>query len=163
MTGRRNDAGNLILVVAAAAILVFGALALTGCSLDPDGGASLSVAKEYAPTPVKLSVLESMDQQGFSYANYLYTYVTYPSLTDTGTVAVVGLMYGPSGTKGVLDVYKALALKIGDDGVWKVLSATKGTPAAADMPPVEKEGEKAAEGASSEASKTEGASTEATK
>jgi hypothetical protein len=167
MTGRRNDAGNLILVVAAAAMLVFGALALSGCSLDPDGGASLSVAKEYAPTPVKLSVLQSMDEQGFSYANYLYTYVTSPSLTETGTVSVVGLMYGPSGTKGVLDVYKALALKIGDDGVWKVLSATKGTPAAADLPPVEKEGEKAAEGAegaSSEASASEGSgSTEATK
>jgi len=117
------------------------------------------VAKEYAPTPVKLSVLDSMEKQGFSISNYLYTYVIYPSSTDTSAVTVTGLMYGPSGTKGVLDVYKALALKVGDGGEWTITSSTKGTPAAADLPPKEE----AKEGAAGEGAATEGsASTEAT-
>ena len=135
MTGRRNDAGSRWAAIAIAALLLFGALALSGCAaLDPDGGASLSVAKEYAPTPIKLNVLESMKAQGFSYSNYNYTYVTYPSLTETSTVAVAGLMYGPSGTKGVLDIYKALKLTLGDDGVWRVVESTKGSPDASLMP-----------------------------
>jgi hypothetical protein len=129
MTGRRNDAGSRWAAVAIAALLLFGALALSGCAaLDPDGGASLAVGKEYAPTPIKLNVIEAMKVQGFSYSNYNYLYVTYPSLTDTSAVAVNGLMYGPSGTKGVLDIYKALKLTRGDDGLWKIVESVKGTP-----------------------------------
>ena len=135
MTGRRNDAVSLSAAVAIAALLLLGAFALSACGIDPDGGASLNVAKEYAPTPVKVNVLEDMKAQDFSFANYLYTYVTYPALEDTGTVAVVGLMYGPSGQKGVLDIYKALTLKIDDKGFWKITNSVKGTPAAGDLPP----------------------------
>ena len=129
MTGRRNDAASRWAAAAIAALLLFGALALTGCAaLDPDGGASLAVAKEYAPTPVKLAVLDAMKGQGFSISNYLNTYVVYPSLPGTATVVVTGLMYGPSGKTDVLDIYKELKLAQDTDGTWKVTDSVKGTP-----------------------------------
>jgi hypothetical protein len=162
MTGRRNDAQSRWAAAAIVALLLFGALALSGCAaLDPDGGASLAVAKEYAPMPIKLNVLDAMKVQGFSISNFNYTYVTYPSLPDTSTVAVNGLMYGPSGTKGVLDVYKALKMTLGDDGIWKVVESTKGTPvpeAGENGPATSEEGTSAAGAAaeSSAASETPG-------
>jgi hypothetical protein len=137
MTGRHNDAVSRWAAVAIAALLLLSALAIAGCSLDPDGGASLTVAKEYAPTPVKLSVLDSMKVQGFSISSYLYTYVVYPSLEDTKSVLVTGLMYGPSGQKGVLDTYKALNLTIDDAGFWKINTSVKGTPPADQIGPSE--------------------------
>ena len=129
MTARRNDAVSRWAAAAIAALLLFGALALTGCAaLDPDGGASLNVGKEYAPTPIKLNVLESMKVQGFSISNYMYTYVVYPSTENTHNVTVTGLMYGPSDTKGVLDIYKIIRLNLTEDGSWKVVESIKGQP-----------------------------------
>ena len=128
MTGRRNEVVSRLAVAAIAVLMLVGVFALSGCGLDPDGGASLTVAKEYAPTPVKLNVLESMKAQGFTISNYINTYVVYPSTTDTAAVLVTGLMYGPSSQKDVLDIYKALRLTLGEDGAWKVVEATKGTP-----------------------------------
>ena len=129
MTGRRNHTVGRWAAVAIAALLVFGALALSGCAaLDPDGGASLSVGKEYAPTPVKLNILEDMKAQGFSYSNYDYTYAKYASEENTHAVTVTGLMYGPSGQKGVLDIFKLVRVNLGDDGVWKVVESVKGAP-----------------------------------
>ena len=129
MTGRRNDALTRWVAAAIAALLLLGALVSSACSLDPDAGASISVGKEYAPTPVKLSVIESMKAQGFTLSRYISTYVVYPSLSNTSAVLVTGLMYGPSSQPGVLDIYKALRLSLEKDGVWKVVEATKGTPA----------------------------------
>jgi len=129
MTGRHNDALTRWTTAAIAALLLFGALALAGCSLDPDAGASIPVGKEYAPTPIKLNVLESMKAQGFSISKYINTYVVYPSASSTSAVLVTGLMYGPGSQPGVLDIYKALRLALGKDGVWKVVEATKGLPA----------------------------------
>ena len=129
MTGRRNDAVSRWAAAATVALLLFGALALTGCAaLDPDGGASLAVGKEYAPTPIKLNVLESMKVQGFSISNYLYTYVTYASTENTHAVTVTGLMYGPSGQKGILEIYKLLRLNLAEDGAWKIVESVKGAP-----------------------------------
>jgi hypothetical protein len=155
MTGRRNDAVSRWAAAAIAALLLLGVLALGGCAaLDPDGGASLAVAKEYAPTPVKLAVLDSMKAQGFSISNYLNTYVVYPSLPSTTTVAVTGLMYGPSDQKGVLDIYKALKLTMDNTGpwTWKVTEAVKGTPPP--EPGAESEEGTSAAGASAESSAT---------
>jgi hypothetical protein len=136
MTGRRNGAVSLWTAAALAAVLLVGLLALTGCAaLDPDGGAALNVGKQYAPTPIKLNILDDMKVQGFSISNYNYTYAVYPSEENTHAVTVTGLMYGPSGKPGVLDVYQLLRLNLGDDGVWKVVESVKGTPAAADLPP----------------------------
>jgi hypothetical protein len=137
MTGRRNDAVGRWAVIAVAALLLLGVLVLGGCALDPDGGASITVAREYAPTPVKVNVLESMKSQGFSISNYMYTYVTYPSVANTATVFVTGLMYGPSGQKDVLDIYKALKLTVNDKGFWKVDQAVKGVPPKDEIGPSE--------------------------